>query len=140
MSFQGAGYGGVVSRLSAQPGWLMYVNPDTPVARQAPGQGASPMVLHGSVMQFELTYQQDYHVVVMDTRFRMTGAALLQGRPADQMMQDALQAYPGESGKMPPQIAAMRELARCHPGEYQALCEKHGLPPLVVQRDPWAAG
>lgn len=135
----GHGYGHMVSSLSFAQGWVMYANPDI----QGPGRA---LVLHGNVSHFELSremgrsYAQGLYSDTTEARFMMSGAVLLTGRPMDQMAGEAIQAYPGEGRRRPPQLAAMRELARRHPDEYASLCEQYGLPPLTVVRDAWAGG
>lgn len=131
--FQNPQLGPPVSQISMQYGWLMYASPDN----QSQGR---EMVLHGEVMQFELSHNWSTYGNAMDVRFMLAGAKLLTGRPVDQMVGEALQKYPGNGRELPPQLKAMTELARRHPGEYRDLCDQFGLPPLLVVRDAWTGG
>lgn len=142
-----------LSRISFRYGWLLYVGtmgggPESGLAVSGDVMDVNVTMESGavsvsSISSPHLAYVPGPPEITVNARMSGPGAKMIRGQAEDTALWHALRSWnepgPGcEGRRWPPQLRAMAELARRHPGEYRDLvAAETRSEPLQVVRHSW---
>jgi len=139
-----------MSRFGLRYGWLLYVGTlgglDSGLAISGDVVDVAIEAEQGAVNVSPLGGPQAYVPGPRSLSIRAElgyDTKMIQGKPENTVMGEALQTWPDpDKGRAwPPQLRAMAELARRHPGEYRhLLAAELAAEPLQVVRHSWLDG